>query len=58
MFTEGRRLNGEGDWRIHLKGWGVFKHDNVVEALGWARAAEEFGFKCEVYHAGCEDAAE
>lgn len=48
-FSRGDGLDGKGPIRLYVQGWGEFWHSDLIEALGWSRAAKEYGYEVEVY---------
>lgn len=51
----GDGLSGDGPVTLYVQGKGSasyqHSHDDLAEALGWKRYAEEHGWKVQVYHA-------
>jgi hypothetical protein len=47
-FSTGEGLDHKGPIALYVQGFGTFQHNDLIEAVGWAKAAREFGYKVEV----------
>jgi hypothetical protein len=43
-YANGRGLSGKGRCTLFVQGFGAFRHHDLIEALGWKRAAESHGY--------------